>query len=245
MTIKDYLLDIVQHTNGLGSIDLAKITGTDKDTALDAISEDRSVIVQAAFKKPVAEFEGVFGMPNLGRLNTILNIPEYKEDAKIDVTTKVDNGVSSISGLHFENKAGDFKNDYRFMVTAIITEKLKTVKFKGAKWGVDFEPTAINIQRLKFQASAHSDETTFVAKTDGKDLKFYFGDHSSHAGEFVFQAGITGTLSKAWAWPIAVVIGILSLPGDKTMKFSDDGAAMITVDSGLIDYNFILPAQTK
>jgi hypothetical protein len=245
MTIKDYLLDIVQHTNGLGIIDLVKITGTDKETTLDAISEDRSVIVQASFKNPVPEFEGVFGMPNLSRLNTILNIPEYKDDAKINVTTQTRNEQTVISGLHFENKAGDFKNDYRFMVSEIISEKLKTVKFKGAKWGVDFEPSIANIQRLKFQASAHNDETTFVAKTDGKDLKFYFGDHSSHAGEFVFQAGITGTLTKAWSWPIAVVIGILNLPGDKTLKFSDDGAAMITVDSGLINYNYILPAQTK
>jgi hypothetical protein len=29
------------------------------------------------------------------------------------------------------------------------------------------------------------------------------------------------------------------------MKISDDGAAMITVDSGLAVYNFILPAQSK
>jgi hypothetical protein len=243
--LKDYLMDIVTHTHGLGVIDLCKITGTDKETTLDAISEDRSVILQAKFKNAAADFEGVFGMPNLARLNTILNIPEYKENAKIEVIKQDRNGTKILSGLHFENKVGDFVNDYRFMVTEIINEKLKTVKFKGAKWGVDFVPTAVNIQRLKFQASAHSDETTFLAKTDKKDLKFYFGDHSSHAGEFVFQANITGSLTKAWAWPITVVIGILSLPGDKTMKFSDDGAAMITVNSGLVDYNFILPAMTK
>jgi len=29
------------------------------------------------------------------------------------------------------------------------------------------------------------------------------------------------------------------------MKISDDGAAMITVNSGLATYNFILPAQSK
>jgi hypothetical protein len=42
-----------------------------------------------------------------------------------------------------------------------------------------------------------------------------------------------------------VVISILSLPGDKTFKISDEGAAMITVDSGIAEYNYILPAQTK
>jgi len=37
----------------------------------------------------------------------------------------------------------------------------------------------------------------------------------------------------------------LDLTGDKTFKISDDGAAMITVDSGFATYNYILPAQSK
>ena len=52
--MKDHLLDIVQHTHGLGVIDLVKITGTDSETQLEALAEDRSVIVQAKFKGVVA-----------------------------------------------------------------------------------------------------------------------------------------------------------------------------------------------
>ena len=131
------------------------------------------------------------------------------------------------------------------MSAEIVNDKLKAVKFKGATWNVDFVPSVANIQRLRFQASANSEETTFTAKTEGTDLKFFFGDHSSHAGNFVFQTDVAGSLSKAWAWPVNVVISILNLPGDKTVKISDAGVAMITVDSGLIDYNYMLPAQTK
>jgi hypothetical protein len=40
-------------------------------------------------------------------------------------------------------------------------------------------------------------------------------------------------------------MSILGLSGDKTMKISDAGAMMITVDSGLAEYNYILPAQSK
>jgi len=29
------------------------------------------------------------------------------------------------------------------------------------------------------------------------------------------------------------------------MRFSDEGAAEITVDTGLIEYRYIIPAQTK
>jgi hypothetical protein len=38
---------------------------------------------------------------------------------------------------------------------------------------------------------------------------------------------------------------IMALTGDKTIRISDDGAAKITVDSGVAVYNYILPAQSK
>ena len=240
--MKDYLHDIVQHTHGLGFIDLIKTTGTDSTTTIDAVSEDRIAIIQAQFHNPVPEFIGTFGMPNLGKLNTILNIPEYKEDASIVMTQKND---GEPDGISFKNKNGDFKNDYRLMTANVVNDKLKTVKFKGVKWGVEIEPSVAAIQRLKFQAQANSEETTFIAKIENNNLIFYFGDHSSHAGNFVFAHDVAGSLTKAWNWPVAAVISILSLPGDKMIRFSDEGAAQITVDSGLAIYNYILPAQTK
>jgi len=244
--MKDYLQDIVQHTHSLGIIDTIKITGTDQETTIDTIAEDRSVIVEAKFKSPMPDFVGVFGMPNLGKLNTIINIPEYKEDAKLSINTQDRNGTKVPVGLHFENKAGDFKNDYRFMTSEVINEKIKkAVMVRQLKYHVEFNPSVSSIQKMKFMASANSEETTFVAKTENNQLKFFFGDHSSHAGNFVFQDGVTGTLSKGWNWPVGAVIGILGLSGDKSMKISDDGLMQITVDSGLIEYTYKLPAQSK
>jgi hypothetical protein len=239
--MKDYLQDIVQHTHSLGIIDLVKIVGNESVTAIEAVGEERTVIVNAQFHNPVPEFIGTFGMPNLGKLSTILNIPEYREDARLSITKKEE----APTGIHFENSTGDFKNDYRFMSAEIVNDQLKTVKFKGVKWGVEIEPSVAAIQRLKFQAQANSGETTFIAKTENNNLMFYFGDHSSHAGNFVFAHDVAGSLTKAWSWPLAAVISILSLSGDKMIRFSDEGAAQITVDSGLAIYNYILPAQTK
>jgi hypothetical protein len=239
--MKDYLQDIVQHTHSLGIIDLVKIVGDAHTTTIEAVSEERTVIVQAQFHNPVPEFIGTFGMPNLSKLNTILGIPEYREDARLTITKKED----APTGIHFENSTGDFKNDYRFMSAEIVNDQLKTVKFKGVRWGVEIEPSVAAIQRLKFQAQANSGETTFIAKTENNNLMFYFGDHSSHAGNFVFAHDVAGSLSKAWSWPLSAVISILSLSGDKMIRFSDEGAAQITVDSGLAVYNYILPAQTK
>ena len=243
--MKDHLLDIVKNTYGLGIIDLVKITGTDTETAIEALAEDRSVIVQAKLNNAVPEFKGTFGMPNLGKLSTILGISEYKDNAKIELATQERNGENVAVGLNFENANGHFKNNYRFMSQEIVNDKLKTVKMRQVSWNVEFEPSVANIQRLKFMAQANAEELNFTAKTEGTDLKLFFGDHSSHAGNFVFQGDITGTLTKAWAWPVNAVIAILGLSGDKTFSISDEGAAQITVNSGLATYNYILPAQSK
>lgn len=243
--MRDHLLDLVEHTFDLGCIDLVKITGTDKETVIDGLAEDRSVVVQAKFLAPVPEFIGTFGMPNLSKLKILLNLGEYKENAKISVLRQERNGEQAPVGLHFENAAGDFKNDYRFMTSEIVGEKLKTVKFKGANWNIEFEPTVAGIQRLKMQAQANAEESVFQVRTDKTDLKFVFGDHSTHAGEFVFHPGISGALKRAWSYPKSQVISILDLTGDKVMRISDDGAAQITVNSGIAEYNYILPAQSK
>ena len=184
-------------------------------------------------------------MPNLDKLGTILKIPEYDKDEKIEITYQEKAGTTTPVGIAFSNATGDFKNDYRFMSSEIIEEKLKTVKMREVNWGVEFAPSIAAIQRFKFQISANSEESTFIAKTEGTDLKFFFGDHSTHAGNFVFQNDVEGKLDRAWNWPVEQVSKILSLSGDITMKFSDDGVAEINVDSGLSNYRYLLPAQQK
>lgn len=243
--MKDHLLDIVSHTHDLGCIDLIKITGNDRETALDAIASDRSVVVQAQFHKPVADFIGTFGLPNLDKLKILLNLQEYRENVTITVTRQDRNGVNTPVGVHFENPAGDFKNDFRFMTSEIVSEKLKTAKMRSVPWHIEFEPQISGIQRLKMQAQANAEEPNFQVRTEGNNLRLSFGDHSTHAGEFVFHAGVTGTLKHTWSWPVRQVISILDLTGDKIVRISDEGAMKITVDSGIAEYNYILPAQSK
>jgi hypothetical protein len=243
--MKDFLQDLVAHTHSLGFLPLVKVSATDTETAIESMAEDRSVILNAKTKSPVNSFEGTFGMPNLNKLDIHLKCPEYKENAKIGVVVAQRNGEDIPTGLHFENAAGDFENDYRFMNQDIINEKLKSVKFKGTKWDLEFEPTVTSIQRLKFQAQAHTEETVFQVTTKDNNLVFSFGDASTHAGSFIFQAGIDGKLKQTWSWPVVQMMSILNLAGDITMKIADAGAMQITVDSGIAVYDYILPAQSK
>lgn len=243
--MRDNLLDLVSHTYDLGCISVVKITGTDQATQIEGVAEDRSVVVAGSFKTPVPEFAGLFGMPNLDKLKILLNLQEYRENAGITVTHQQRNNEDVAVGLHFANAGGDFQNDYRFMTSEIVSEKLKSAKFLGVKWDIEFEPTVAGIQRLKMQAQANADMPNFKLVTDGTNLKLAFGDHSTHAGEFIFQTNVTHKLKNSWSYPVKQVMSILDLVGDRVMRISDSGAMQITVDSGTAVYNYILPAQSK
>jgi hypothetical protein len=243
--MKDILQDIVSHTHNLGFLNVVKITGTADKTLFDSVAEDRSIILSATTSDPQPEMIGVFGMPQLNKLKIHLDCPEYKEDAKIELVKGQRNGEEIPVGLHFENKAGDFKNDYRFMNTEVINEKLKVPKFKGVNWDITFSPSVSSVQRFNFQASANSEHSTFAAKTDGDKLKFTFGDVNTHAGEFIFADGITNKITANLSWPVAQVLSILKIAdvNNTTMSISNQGALKITLDSGLATYEYILPAQ--
>jgi hypothetical protein len=241
----NFLRDVTKHTQPLGCINLIKITGTETETVVETVGDNQIVIVKAVAKKPQKMFVGQFGLPNLDKLVAILGIDEYKEDAKLTILTETKGEVTNPSGIKFENKIGDFKNEYRFMTADLVNSKLPTIAFKGAKWNVEFAPSVVHIQRMKYMMQSNGEEATFCARTEDDKLKFFFGDPSSHAGEFVFTDNVSGSLVKKYNWPTAVFNSILNLSGDKVIKFSDDGVAQITVDSGLVEYTYLMPAQQK
>lgn len=243
--MKDILQDIVSHTQNLGFLTTVKVTGAEDSTAIFSMADDRSVIMDAVTHNPYPDMIGTFGMPQLQKLKYLLDGSEYKDDAKIAITFAERNGETVPVGIHFENKDGDFKNDYRFMNQEIINEKMKTVKFRGVKWDVELVPSVASVQRFNFQAGAHNEHPTFLAKTDGDKLKFTFGDLSTHAGEFVFATGVSGKLDRGWTWPVLPILSILKIAdvNNTKLSLSNEGAIQITLDSGLATYKYIIPAQ--
>lgn len=243
--MKDILQDLVAHTLPLEVIEILKITSTEDETLFEAVAGDKSVVFIAKTKDPVSEFSGVFGMANLNKLDIHLKCPEYKENGKINIQYSLKDGNKVPSDLHFENETGDFQNDYRFMTTDIVNTRLQSVKFKGATWNVDFNPLTASILRLKLQANAHHEETVYQVSTENGNLVFSFGDASTHAGSFIFEHNVEGTLKQTWSWPVKQTLSVLGLAGDINMKISDSGVMQITVDSGIAEYKYIIPAQTK
>jgi hypothetical protein len=244
-SMKDILSDIVAHTQNLGFLTTVKITGAEDKTEMFSMADDKSVIMTAETANPYPDMIGVFGMPQLNKLKYLLDGSEYKEDAKITIVSAERNSETVPVGIHFENKDGDFKNDYKFMLSEVITEKMKTVKFRGVKWDVEIEPSVASVQRFNFQAGANPEHPTFLAKTDGGHLKFIFGDASTHGGEFVFAHDVVGKLDRGWTWPVNPILSILKIAdvNNTKMSLSNEGAIQITLDSGLAVYKYIIPAQ--
>jgi hypothetical protein len=243
--MKSYLQDIISHINALGNVDTVKVTGTDQTTTVNAITDDRNVMISGEFKTPSADFVGTFGMPNLTKLKTILSFEDYDAESKISMTKNMRDGVLVPEAIHFETKNGDFVNDYRLMTKEVIEDMVKNVTYKGSGWNVEFEPSVANIIRLKRQASANSEEKVFTTIVKDNELRIHFGDVNTHSGNFVFETNVTGTLANKRQWPVKEVIDILNLAGDKTYRINDQGATEITVDSGLAVYKYLIPAHTK
>jgi hypothetical protein len=243
-TIKSILQDIIDHTYNLGVLTTVKVTGTEEQTKIESMADNRAIVMTGEIKNPEPSMIGLFGMPQMNKLKYLFDCPEYKEDATINIVNGIRNGVNVLTGVHFENKAGDFKNDYQFMLPDAISEKHKSPLFMGVKWDVTISPTLTGIQRFGFQAAANNEHTTFLTTVDGDKLKFVFGDVSTHGGEFVFGTGVSGHLNKERLWPVIPVLSILKIAdvNNTTMRFSNSGAIEIELDSGIAVYKYIIPA---
>ena len=248
MSTRDIVQDIVKHTAGLGFITSVKVTGTDESTTLDAMDADRTVILQAKLHNTVSEFNGEFGLGNLGFLAGVTGLGNYQtDDATVEVVARDRNGVSSPDHLMFKDADGN-TDQYRFMSKEIIEQTLQTVKFKGVEWDVTLEPTKAKVNELQQVAGIYGGiEPNFTVKTQDGDLIVTVGaPDGSFTGKRTFASNIEGELNEGYAWPLAQVLAILKLgmSGACVMQISSRGALQISVDSGIGKYDYILPALT-
>jgi len=243
--MKSILMDIVAHTHKLGFLNTVRIVGTEESTMIESVADDRSVILFGQTIEPQENMTGVFGMPQLEKLRYLLDCKEYQDDATIELVMAQRNDETIPVGIHFENKDGDFTNDYRFMNEEYLSKKMKAVEFIEPNWDLELSPSLNSINRFQYQVGANSDNTTFLAKTEDDQLKFTFGDNTTHGGEFVFSSEITGKLRQSCAWPVAPVLSLLKLANSNktSMSFSNKGVMQITLDSGIAVYRYIIPAK--
>jgi len=248
MNTHDVIQDIVKHTSGPAGFTAIKVTSSDTETTLDAMNADRTVILKAKLHAPATEFQGEIGMGNLGFLAGVVQLDTYKQEGStVSVEYADRKGVSTPEHLLFKDGSGN-KDQYRFMSKEIIEQTLQTVKFKGVEWDITFEPTKEKVAELRQVAGIYGDiEPNFTVKTEDGNLIVTVGaNDGSFSGKRIFATNVNGTLTQGYAWPLAPVLSILKLgmSSNCEMKISARGALQISVDSGIAQYDYILPALT-
>jgi hypothetical protein len=246
--MRETLLDIVKHTNGLGFIDTVKITGDKKTTVIEAMDSDRTVIIKAKLLAPEGNLIGEFGMSHLPLLQGLLNFVTYKADgASIDVKRRERNGKQVPEEIVFKGANGASPASYRLTAADLIPEQ---AKFLGSSWDVEISPARAKVQEFAALAGLYSSfENYFLVKTADGNLNFHIGDEGSsmHKAALCIEEGVEGELKGDLYWPITQVLNILKLGLDENVKlqFSGRGALQITMTSAHAEYNYILPARKK
>ena len=248
--MRDILKDIVKHTHSLGIIQAAKVTTDAEGTTIDAMDDERTVVLRGKMHQPVPEFEGKFGLGRLGVLNGLLSYASEDssgnvQDSKVSVVTEERNGENVTTEINFSMDGG-FDSSYRVIVSELVDAQIKTASFRGASWNVEIMPTQKAIKDLQYFAGIlGAFDPLLTARTVGGNLMFYIGDSSTDKVELPFALNVEGELKTGWSFPLSTVLTILKLSDTSTMnmKISDQGAMMIMVDSGLGIYEYILPAK--
>lgn len=246
MEIKDVLLDVIKHTNGLGIIENIKVDGTSDATKLAAMDPNKTVIMTAELHDAVGEFEGEFGMGSLGLLSSLTRLSNYQEaGATINVVREERNGEELPTTLVFKDTDGG-KDQYRFMSKKVVDEAMRVATFKGAKWDITIEPAARRVAQLSEVAGIYGGiDPAFSVKTQDGSLVLEVGStEGGVVGRRVFAENVDGSLNNAWQFPLAQFLAILKLGGTQVVRFSDQGACQIDVDSGIGVYSYIMPAMS-
>jgi hypothetical protein len=238
---RDVLKDVLKHTHGLDIFDVVKIVGTDKETLIETVDSDKTVVFKGKTDKPVDVFKDQ--TVGLSRMSVLSGFANY--DGFTDCSAVKQDGTDSLSELVFSNTEGSTAN-YRFMKAEIVNTHLKEIKFKGATYDIDITPSEKNIQDIAyFNGVLGSFEGTFSPRTENKKLFFYIGDQSGDRTKILVTDNVKGEIKHEHKWPLSTVLKILKLglSGTLSMSFDVKGLIKIEIASGLGVYTYLMPAQ--
>lgn len=246
--IKDTMKDILRHTHDLGVFEMVKIKGTAESTEVETVDADKTVIFKGELNNPVVDFvDATVGLSRMGVLKGYLQYPDFEnENATVRVVTQDRNGESVPTEVEFISENGTDAH-YRFMLADVINQQLKDIKFKGAEFDVDIEPSQKMMKDLTyFNTILAAYEANFMPKTEDGALYFHVGDGGSDRTKILINNNVEGEINTDWKWPLDVVLKILRL-GDNSslvMSFNNQGLLQIKVDSGMGIYTYLLPARS-
>jgi len=242
--MRDELLDILQHTLGLGVITEIKITGSGTETLIDAMDENNAVVIKGKLKTANAALEGEYGLRYLDRLKAYLNDPNYKsDDANISIKTDTRNGKKTPVEILFENVGAKDSTVYRLVSPELCRDYFD---FKGADWTVSFSPSKSIVSNFAYKAAAAGSESAnfTTSSNDDGDIIIAVGEGMS-SSSILFGDGTDHKLKFELRWPTALILSVLKLDeGNVEVDILDDprsGALQVRVDTKLAEWQYIFP----
>ena len=244
-SIRDILKDVLRHTHSLGIFEMIKITGDTKETLIETVDAEKTVILKGKTHSPIADFaDNTVGLSRMSVLDGFTKIFSDDSDT-VQVVTQKRNEETIPAEVEFIRQDGTNAN-YRFMLAEIVNQQLKKIDFKGATFDIDIVPTQKNLKDLtQFNSILGAFESTFSPRTEDGKLYFYIGDNGGDRTKILINELPGGEIKHEFQWPLDIVLKILRL-GDGSnvvMSFNVKGLLQIKVDSGLSEYTYLLPAK--
>ena len=209
--IKDTFKDIIRHTHDLGIYEMVKIKGTTEATEIETVDADKTVILKGSMNNPVVDFvDATVGLSRMGVLKGYLQYPDFDdENATVAVKTQDRNGDTVPTEVEFVSANGTDAH-YRFMLADVINQQLKDIKFKGAEFDINIEPSQKMMKDLTyFNTVLAAYEANFSPKTEGGALYFHVGDGGSDRTKILIDNNVEGEITTDWKWSLDVVLKIL------------------------------------
>lgn len=238
--MREVLLDIINHTHGLGSITEFKVTGSSTETRIDAMDDNHIVVVKGELKTALPELIGEFGVNRPEMLKGLLGDPTYKaDDAKIELVR--DGSIPK--RIDFSDGSGNDTSEY-FLMNANLCKDY--YNFKGAAWNVSFTPSKSSISKFSYRAGLTGAEgETFTVKTNNNgDVVIAIGENSIKS-EFVFGEGTGANFNSQNRWSTNHVLAALKFDeGVSEVSIFDDprsGALQVAVTTDFAEWKYIFP----
>jgi len=245
--MREILTDVVKKIGGLGFVDTVKVTGTADETKIEAIDNDKTVIIKAKLNAPQADLIGDFGISSLPLLSGLLNFTSYKtDDATFNVKRRDMNGKTVPEEFEFRDAAG-LGSNFRLMSANLVSEQPIVADIK---WDVSFVPTKSKIQEFSSLAGLYSQfDQFFSVKTKDGNLVVAIGEEAAatHRASMVLVEGVAGELKGELLWPISQFLSIVKLAdgNDYTVGITSKGALQVEVTTEHANYKFIMPARRR
>jgi hypothetical protein len=243
--MKDLLREIIKMSSGIDAKGI-KFVGTADKLEVSMVDNEKDLVLHVNVKKPLPEFEGIFGIGNVRMMDNLLAY--YSKEPKIE---RFKHRVSTVAGALEEMdvpKRMIFKDEKGGSASFFFSHggNVLGLEYPTIGWDVTLVPRREALDEFSKLASIFNtpDCSFFRVTLDDHVLKFAFGTEgqTTHHGDMIFEQNVKGSLVANLAWQAQRVLLILKSIGkrDMEMTISNRGLIRFSTETEFARYEYWL-----